>query len=64
MSDFIVYNKDEKDVRFLSHGVHVYDVTYDKNGYPCFLIYEDGQWKRVSAKHYTPFNRLYSFQKF
>lgn len=34
----------------------VYDITYDAmNGYPQFLIYEDGQWLRVSAKHYRPY---------
>ena len=32
----------------------VYDITYDNSGYPHFLIYEDGQWKRVSAKHFKP----------
>lgn len=32
----------------------VYDITYDNKGYPHFLIYEDGQWKRVSAKHFKP----------
>lgn len=32
----------------------IYDITYDKNGYPLFLIYEDGAWKRKSAKHYAP----------
>ena len=34
--------------------VLVYDIAYDKNGYPLFLIYEDGQWQRVSAKHFKP----------
>lgn len=32
----------------------VYDITYDSAGYPQFLIYEDGEWKRVSAKYYDP----------
>lgn len=33
----------------------VYDITYDAvTGYPQFLIYKDGQWLRVSAKHYKP----------
>lgn len=31
----------------------VFDITYDAvTGYPQFLIYKDGQWLRVSAKHY------------
>jgi hypothetical protein len=34
----------------------VYDITYDKAGYPHFLIYKDGQWLRMSAKHFRPFN--------
>lgn len=39
-----------------SNGViyRVYDVTYDKAGYPHFLIYKDGQWLRISAKYFTP----------
>lgn len=32
----------------------VYDITYDKAGYPHFLIYQDGKWLRVSAKHFIP----------
>lgn len=33
----------------------VYDITYDKAGYPHFLIYKDNQWIRMSAKHFRPF---------
>lgn len=36
----------------------VYDILYDKCGYPHFLIYEDNQWKRVSAKHFEPFTHF------
>jgi len=32
----------------------VFDVTYDSNGHPMFLIYRDRQWVRLSAKHFTP----------
>lgn len=32
----------------------VYDITYDSSGYPHFLIYENGQWIRKSAKHFIP----------
>lgn len=35
----------------------VYDVTYDKSGYPHFLIYKDGQWIRKSAKHFKPVDK-------
>lgn len=34
----------------------VYDITYDKAGYPHFLIYNDGQWIRMSAKHFKPYD--------
>lgn len=34
----------------------VYDITYDKKGYPHFLIYKDNQWVRMSAKHFRPYN--------
>ena len=32
----------------------VYDITYDKTGYPHFLIYKENQWVRASAKHFRP----------
>ena len=32
----------------------IFDIAYDSNGYPLFLIYKDGQWIRVSAKYFTP----------
>ena len=35
--------------------VDVYDIVYDVNGYPQFLIYYDGQWLRKSAKHCSPY---------
>jgi hypothetical protein len=34
----------------------VYDITYDKSGYPHFLLYKDGQWVRMSAKYFRPFS--------
>lgn len=34
--------------------IDVYDVTYDKNGYPHFLVYDDEEWKLFSAKHFRP----------
>ncbi len=34
----------------------VYDITYEPiSGYPQFLIYEDNQWLRKSAKHFRPY---------
>lgn len=35
---------------------HIFDITYDKNGYPQFLIYKNGQWLRKSAKYFEPFD--------
>ena len=32
----------------------VYDIIYNKSGYPHFLIYKDGQWLQESAKYFTP----------
>lgn len=32
----------------------VFDISYDKKGYPHFLIYKDNQWIRISAKHFRP----------
>lgn len=36
--------------------VKVYNVRDDKNGYPQFLIYENGEWKYMSAKYFAPSN--------
>lgn len=44
-----IVNKDNNKV------YDIFDVTYDKAGYPRFLIYKDGQWIRMSAKHFRPY---------
>ena len=36
----------------------VYDVRNDNCGYPHFLIYENGEWKYVSAKHFIPYSDI------
>lgn len=33
----------------------VYNVRDDRKGYAHFLVYDDGQWKYESAKHFVPF---------
>lgn len=33
----------------------VFDITYDKAGYPHFLVYKDGHWVRMSAKNFKPY---------
>jgi hypothetical protein len=35
--------------------VRIYDISYDSNGYPLFLIYINGQWTRKSAKYFKPY---------
>lgn len=36
------------------HVYEVFDITYDRNGYPHFLIYNGREWIRRSAKHFRP----------
>lgn len=45
-------------VKEKSSGVlyEVYDIKYNKAGYPHFLIYKEGQWLMRSAKHFEPSN--------
>ena len=50
--NFFVTNKDNGDM------YEVYDVVYNKAGYPHFLIYKDGEGIRLSAKHFKPFSPL------
>lgn len=39
----------------------VYNISYDKAGYPHFLIYKDNQWVRMSAKHFKPIGEVEEF---
>lgn len=55
---FSVYEKNsiewDKNLEdYIAKTVNVYAVRDDKNGYPHFLICENGEWKYRSAKHYT-----------
>lgn len=45
---FRVVSKETKEISI------VYDVRTDKTGYPHFLIYNDREWKYMSAKHFMP----------
>lgn len=36
------------------HKVKIYDISYDKDGFPLFLIYFNEQWIRKSAKYFKP----------
>ena len=47
--NFTVTNKDNDKI------YEVFDITYNKCGYPHFLIYKDGEWTRMSAKHFKPY---------
>lgn len=43
-----VYKKDNK-------RYEIYDISYKKpSGFPCFLIYKDGQWLTLKAKYFIP----------
>lgn len=48
--NLIVRNKDNNEI------YEVFQITYNKSGYPNFLVYKDGQWIRMSAKHFKPLN--------
>lgn len=50
MNTMTLINKDNNE------EYEIYDITYDKSGYPHFLIYKDGEWVRMSAKHFRPRN--------
>lgn len=41
----------------------VFDVRSDNCGYPHFLIYENGEWKYVSAKHFIPYSSISDREK-
>ncbi len=53
VNNMIVENKNNNRI------YEVFDVTYDKSGYPRFLIYRDGEWIRLSAKHFRPLELYY-----
>lgn len=37
----------------------VYDITYkSKTGRPSFLIYDNGQWLRMAAKYFKPYEKV------
>lgn len=46
--DFTVVNKED------NKRYKVFDIRYDRSGYPHFLIYKDGQWLCRSAKYFRP----------
>ena len=48
MSNLVLVNKDNNKI------YDIYDIKYDKAGYPHFLIYKDNQWISMSAKHFRP----------
>lgn len=49
---FSVIRKREKYIEAIP--TTVYDVHNDNCGYPHFLVYTDGEWKWMSAKHFIP----------
>lgn len=47
------YNPDLDDP-YMWQRVEIYDIAYDSNGFPSFLMYYRGQWVRKSAKYFEP----------
>lgn len=43
----------------ITDKVKIYDITYDKVGFPLFLTYYNGQWIRKSAKYFRPIGEDY-----
>lgn len=58
MSSLFVENKRNNKV------YEVYDITYNKTGYPHFLIYKDGEWLRLSAKNFRPVDVVASSEEY
>lgn len=56
---FTVYDKKAFREDNIAKEVNVYDVTYDKNGYPLFLVKQDGMWIVEPAKHFLIKEELY-----
>ena len=48
---FVLHKKTEKIFK-------VYKIKNNKNGYPTFLIYDENQWKWLSAKHFKPCEKV------
>lgn len=42
-----VYKKDKQEYQ-------VYDIMYDENGYPMFLIYKNNRWFTLPANNFVP----------
>lgn len=55
---FEVYNVNDTH-RPEATKIQVYDIRCDKNGYPQFLIYRNGQWVYRSAKYFVPANQIH-----
>ena len=52
MNNMMVVNKNNGQL------YEVFDIVYNKAGYPHFLIYKDGEWLRLSAKNFKPYEEL------
>lgn len=56
---FEVFSREEYEKNGVRVKYEVYDVTYDEDGYPLFLIRLSGEWVRISAKEFLTFNEVY-----
>lgn len=56
---FTVYDKEAFKEKRFAQEVSVYDVQYNKSGYPIFLVKQGGQWVKRSAKHFLTREEVY-----
>lgn len=49
---FTVYDRNSFRDKQIPRAVEVFDIQYNKSGYPMFLVRDGGQWAKRSAKHY------------
>lgn len=56
---FTAYNRNSFNDKQVTRAVEVYDIQYNKSGYPMFLVRECGQWVKRSAKHYLTKEEVY-----
>ena len=56
---FTVYDKHMFDKTRMAKEVQVYDVAYDKSGYPLFLVKQNGECLKMSAKYFLTKDEVY-----
>ena len=56
---FTVYDRNTFKESKIAKEVHVYDIIYNKSGYPLFLVKQNEQWVKRSAKHFLTKDEVY-----